>query len=162
MSATAAARLEEDAMAWAPTVRPTTDEVVGQRHPREGRMPAAIAISAGFGAGLLLAAGFALFGPSQATGIVVLAAVAVLLSWFSTVPGALGIGVLSWLFYSGFVTHSHGQLAVTGVKDGIVAAVLIGLALAVSLFRAVLTYRPPFPDVHVPHQRSSEHAERHG
>jgi hypothetical protein len=149
-------------MVVAPTVRPAADQAVGQRHPSEGRMPAAIAISAGFGAGLLLAAGFALFGPSQATGIVVLAAVAVLLSWFSTVPGALGIGVMSWLFYSGFVAHSHGQLAVTGVKDGIVAAVLIGLALAVSLFRAVLAYRQlPFPDVHVPHQRSSEQAESH-
>lgn len=137
-----------------PTVRPATDQARVQRHPREGRMPAAIAISAGFGAGLLLAAGFTLMAPSQSTGIVVLAAVTILLSWFSTVPGALGIGVMSWLFYSGFVAHSHGQLAVTGVKDGIVAAVLIGLALAVSLFRAVLAYRHrPFPDVHVPPQR---------
>ena len=33
---------------------------------------------------------------------------------------------MSWLFYSGFVAHSHGQLAVTGARDGIVAAVLIG------------------------------------
>src|SRR6201999_3261774 len=102
------------------------------------RMPAAIAISAGFGAGLLLAAGFSLLGPSQGTGIVVLAAVTIVLSWFATVPGALGIGVMGWLFYSGFVAHSHGQLAVTGVRDGIVAAVLIGLALLVSVVRAVL------------------------
>ncbi len=102
-------------------------------------MPAAIATSAGFGAGLLVAAGCALLGPSQGAGIAALAAVTILLSWFATVPGALGIGVVSWLFYSGFVAHSHGQLAVTGAKDGIVAAVLIGLALVVSVFRAVLT-----------------------
>ncbi|HEX4226619.1 MAG TPA: hypothetical protein VHZ97_29920 [Pseudonocardiaceae bacterium] len=143
-------------------VRPVVDRTAGQRHPGDGRMPAAIAISAGFGAGLLLAAGFALFGPSQGTGIAVLAAATILLSWLATVPGALGIGVMGWLFYSGFVAHSHGQLAVTGVRDGIVAAVLIGLALVVSVFRAVLTYRHrPFPDVHVPYQRESEHVESH-
>ena len=139
------------------SVRPATDRAVGQRHPREGRMPAAIAISAGFGAGLLLAAGFSLLGPSQGTGIVVLAAVTIVLSWFATVPGALGIGVMGWLFYSGFVAHSHGQLAVTGVRDGIVAAVLIGLALVVSTIRAIIAYRHVrFPDVHVPPQRDSE------
>ena len=143
-------------------VRPVVDQTEGQRHPREGRMPAAIAISAGFGTGLLLAAGFALFGPSQLTGIVVLAAATIVLSWFATVPGALGIGAMGWLFYSGFVAHSHGQLAVTGARDGIVAAVLIGLALVVSLLRAVLTYRRlPFPDVDLPHQRASEQAESH-
>jgi hypothetical protein len=162
MSATAAREREEGAMVLSAPVRPVVDQTEGQRHPREGRMPAAIAISAGFGAGLLLAAGFSLFGPSQATGIVVLAAVTIVLSWFSTVPGALGSGVLGWLFYSGFVAHSHGQLGVTGVRDAIVAAVLIGLALAVSLFRAVLTYRHrPFPDVDVPDQRGSEQVESH-
>ncbi|HJP74273.1 MAG TPA: hypothetical protein VJ914_08395 [Pseudonocardiaceae bacterium] len=100
-------------------------------------MPAAIAISAGFGAGLLLAAGFSVLSPSQGIGIAVLAVVTVVLSWFATVPGALGIGVMGWLFYSGFVAHSHGQLAVTGSKDAIAAAVLLGLALAVSVFRAL-------------------------
>lgn len=148
-------------MVVSPEVRSATDRVVGQRHPRDGRMPAAIAISAGFGAGLLLAAGFSVLGPSVGTGIAVLAAATIVLSWFSTVPGALGIGVMSWLFYSGFVAHSHGQLAVTGARDGVVAAVLIGFALAVSAFRAVLTYRQVrFPDVHVPHQRSDQ-LERH-
>lgn len=146
-------------MVLSSSVRPVVDRSAGTRHPSEGRMPAAIASSAGFGAGLLLAAGFALFGPSQSTGIVVLAAVTIVLSWFATVPGALGIGVMSWLFYSGFVAHSHGQLAVTGVKDGIVAAVLIGLALIVSTARAVIAYRHVrFPDVHVPRPRRSEHA----
>lgn len=148
-------------MVVSPEVRSATDRVVRQRHPRDGRMPATIAISAGFGAGLLLAAGFSLLGPSQGTGIAVLAAVTIVLSWFSTVPGALGIGVMSWLFYSGFVAHSHGQLGVTGVRDGIVAAVLIGLALAVSVFRAVLSYRSArFPAVQVPRQRSDQ-LERH-
>lgn len=124
-------------------------------------MPAAIAISAGFGAGLLLAAGFGLLGPSQATGVVVLASVTVVLSWFSTVPGALGIGALGWLFYSGFVAHSHGQLAVNGTRDGIVAAVLIGLAVAVSTLRAVLSHRQArFPAVRIPRQRSDQ-LERH-
>ena len=126
--------------------------------PKDGRMPAAIAISAGFGAGLLLAAGFALFGPSVGTGVVVLAAATAVLSWFSTVPGALGIGVMGWLFYSGFVAHGHGQLGVTGPRDAIVAAVLIGLALLVSVVRAVLSLRPlRFPEVRVPRQRSAQH-----
>lgn len=125
-------------------------------------MPAAIAISAGFGAGLLLAAGFAVLSPSQGTGIAMLAAVTVVLSWFATVPGALGIGVMGWLFYSGFVAHSHGQLAVTGSTDGIVAAVLVGLALGVSVVRAIIAYRyMRFPDVHVPLPRSSDHVQRH-
>lgn len=142
-------------MVVSPTVRPATDHrPTGRARPSDGRMPAAIAISAGFGAGLLLAAGFAVLGPGQGTGIVVLAAVTIVLSWFATVPGALGIGVLGWLFYSGFVAHSHGQLAVTGPRDGIVAAVLIGLALAVSVLRAVLSTRTVrFPDVRVPPQR---------
>ena len=145
-------------MAVSSSVRPGADRSDGLRHPTEGRMPAAIAISAGFGVGLLLAAGFALLEPSRSTGIVLLAVATIVLSWFSTVPGALGIGVMGWLFYSGFVAHSHGQLAVTGVQDAIVAAVLIGLALVVSVFRAVLAYRPMrFPDVHVPRQRRSEH-----
>jgi hypothetical protein len=161
MSATAAHEREEDAMVVTPEVRSATDRVVGRRHPGDGRMPAAIAVSAGFGAGLLLAAGFALLGPSQVTGVVVLAAVTIGLSWCSTVPGALGIGGMSWLFYSGFVAHSHGQLAVTGMRDGVVAAVLVGLALLVSMFRAVLGYRHPrFPDVHIPRQRSDQ-LERH-
>ena len=149
-------------MVVSPEVRQATGATTGQRHPRDGRMPAAIAISAGFGAGLVLAAGFASIGPSVVTGVVVLAAVTVVLSWFSTVPGALGIGVLAWLFYSGFVAHSHGQLGVTGARDAIVAAVLIGLALLVSVFRAVLGLRPPrFPEVHVPPQRSTErHSEQ--
>jgi hypothetical protein len=143
-------------------VRPVPDRAVELRHPGEGRMPAAIAISAGFGAGLLLAAGFTLLSPSQSTGIVVLAMVTVVLSWFATVPGALGIGVMGWLFYSGFVAHSHGRLAVTGSKDAIVAAVLIGLALVVSVFRAIIAYRHVrFPDVHVPRQRSSDQLGSH-
>jgi hypothetical protein len=119
-------------------------------------MPAAIAISSAFGVGLVLAAGFAVFGPSQGTGIVLLAAVTVTLSWLSTVPGALGIGAMSWLFYSGFVVHSHGQLGVTGAKDGVVAAVLVGLALFVALTRAVLTFRRVrYPEVRLPRQRRS-------
>ena len=141
------------------SVRPVAERAPETRRPREGRMPAAIAISAGFGAGLVLAACFALLGPSQGTGIAALAVATIVLSWFSTVPGALGIGVMGWLFYSGFVAHSHGHLAVTGAKDGIVAAVLIGLALVVSVFRAVLAYRRlRFPEVRVPRQRWSEHA----
>jgi len=120
-------------------------------------MPAAIAISAGFGAGLVLAAAFTLLGPSRGAGIVVLAVATVALSWFSTVPGALGIGAMSWLFYSGFVAHSHGQLAVTGIRDGVVAAVLVGLALVVSVLRAVLTYRGVrYPEVRIPRQRRSD------
>jgi hypothetical protein len=143
-------------------VRPLPDRAVQLRPAREGRMPAAIAISAGFGAGLLLAAGFTVLSPSQDVGIVVLAAVTVVLSWFATVPGALGIGVMGWLFYSGFVAHSHGQLAVTGRMDGIVAAVLIGLALGVSVVRAIIGYRRlPFPDVQVPEPRPSDHVQRH-
>lgn len=71
------------------------DRAAVGRHPRDGRMPAAIAISAGFGAGLVLAAAFTLLGPSRGAGIVVLAVATVALSWFSTVPGALGIGAMS-------------------------------------------------------------------
>jgi hypothetical protein len=133
--------LEEAAIVVSTLIRPVAEHVSGTRDPREGRMPAAIAGAAGFGVGLLLAAGFALFEPSRGTGVAVLAVATIVLSWFATVPGALGIGVLGWLFYSGFVAHSHGHLAVTGAPDAIVAAVLIGLALVVSVLRAVLAVR---------------------
>jgi hypothetical protein len=137
------------------------DRAAVGRHPRDGRMPAALAISAGFGAGLVLAAAFTVLGPSHTTGIVVLAMTTVALSWFSTVPGALGIGATSWLFYSGFVAHSHGQLAVTGIRDGVVATVLVGLALVVSVLRAVLTYRRVrYAEVRIPLQRRSDEDPR--
>ncbi len=138
------------------------DQVAVGRHPREGRMPAMIAISAGFGVGLVLAAGFALFGPGPITGIVVLAVVTVVLSWLSTVPGALGIGAMSWLFYSGFVVHGQGQLAVSGTRDAVAAAILVGLGLVVSLSRAALSYRRVgYPEIHLPHPRRSHEDPDH-
>jgi hypothetical protein len=95
----------------------------------EGRMPAPVALAAALGLDLLLAAVFALAHPAVVPAVLVLALAAGALSWWTTVPGALGVGALGWLFYSGFVTHTQGQLGGLDLRDGIVAAILLGAGL---------------------------------
>jgi hypothetical protein len=100
------------------------------RHPRPdtrpARMPASIALVAAFGADLVFAALVTAAHVNHTAGIVALAVIAGVLSWWSALPGALGVGVLGWLFYSGFVAHADGQLGVTGPRDLVVLAVLAG------------------------------------
>jgi hypothetical protein len=72
-------------------------------------------------------------------GVVLLLAIAGTLSWWATIPGAVGIGGLGWLFYSGFVVHAHGQLGITGPKDAVVLGVLVGGALLSAAVRGLLS-----------------------
>jgi Predicted membrane protein (DUF2254) len=90
--------------------------------PVQCRLPAA-AGALGFGGYLVAAAAISLSHNGSVVG-------AALMGWWTTVPGALWIGVMGWFFYSGFVTHVHGQLGIVGVSDAVVALTLIVAAVA--------------------------------
>jgi len=92
------------------------------------------------------AAGLAAIGPAPTVGITVLLVVAAILGCCTTVPGAALIGLLGWPFYSGFVTHSQGVLAITGTRDAVVAGLLVVVAVAASVVRVLLA-RAPQPQV---------------
>lgn len=102
-------------------------------------MSAAVGISAGFGVYLVVAALLTAVSFGHTVGIVLLLAIAGTLSWWATIPGAVGIGALGWLFYSGFVAHTHGQLGITGPTDAVVLGVLVGGALLSAAVRSLLS-----------------------
>lgn len=102
-------------------------------------MPAAVGTAASFGVYLVVAALLTALPFGHTVGVVLLLAVAGTLSWWATIPGAVGIGALGWLFYSGFVTHADGQLGVTGPRDAVVLGMLIGGALLSAAVRSLLS-----------------------
>jgi hypothetical protein len=81
------------------------------------------------------------------------AAIVGAIGWRSTLPAALGVGVLGWPFYSGFIAHTQGQLGSIGVRDAVVLVVLVGIALGAAAMGTVLRQRDVYaagPDsVHV-------------
>jgi hypothetical protein len=101
-------------------------------------MSAAVGISVGFGVYLVAAALLTAVSFGHTAGLVLLLVIAGTLSWWATIPGAVGIGALGWLFYSGFVAHAHGQLGITGPMD---AVVLLGGALLSAVVRRLLSRR---------------------
>jgi hypothetical protein len=116
-----------------------------------GRMTTAMGIAAGFGAYLVVAALVTAVPMGHVAGVLVLVVVAGTLSWWATVPGALGIGLLGWPFYSGFIAHARGQLGIGGRQDAIVLAVLVGAVLVVVGVRALLSRgRNPIPVIPLP------------
>ena len=62
-------------------------------------------------------------------GLALVALVVVLSSIDATWPSAVGIAVLSWLFVTGFVTNSLGELRFNGPRDGPLPILLVGLAV---------------------------------
>jgi hypothetical protein len=112
-------------------------------------MSTAVGTSAGFGVYLMGAALLTAVPFGHTAGIVLLLAIAGTLSWWATIPGAVGIGALGWLFYSGFVAHAHGQLAITGPRDAVVLGVLVGGALLSAATRSLLS-RGGAPSVPAP------------
>jgi hypothetical protein len=102
-------------------------------------MPTAVGTAASFGVYLVVAALLTAVPFGHTVGIVLLLAIAGTLSWWATIPGAVGIGALGWLFYSGFVTHAHGQLGVTGPRDAVVLGMLVGGALLSAAVRSLLS-----------------------
>jgi hypothetical protein len=114
-------------------------------------MPTAAGIAAAFGVYLVVAVALTLLTFGHTADVVVLLVVAGTLSWWATVPGALGIGLLGWPFYSGFIAHSHAQLGITGSRDAVVLAAMVGTALVVVAVRAMLSRgRAPIPAVPMP------------
>jgi hypothetical protein len=111
-------------------------------------MSTAVGTSVGFGVYLVVAALLTAVPFGHTAGIVLLLAIAGTLSWWATIPGAVGIGALGWLFYSGFVTHAHGQLGVTGPRDAVVLGMLVGATLLSAGARRLLSQggaRPVIP-----------------
>jgi hypothetical protein len=102
-------------------------------------MSAAVGTSVGFCVYLVAAALLTMVSFGHTAGIVLLLAIAGMLSWWATIPGAVGIGALGWLFYSGFVAHAHGQLGITGRQDAVVFGVLVGGALLSAAVRSLLS-----------------------
>jgi len=112
-------------------------------------MSPAVGTAASFGVYLIAAALLTAVPLGHTGGVVLLLAIAGTFSWWATVPGALGIGTLGWLFYSGFVAHAHGQLGFTGPRDAVVLAVLVGVALLSAAVRRFLS-RSAVPVVPTP------------
>jgi hypothetical protein len=112
-------------------------------------MSPAVGTAGSFGGYLLAAALLTAVPFGHTSGIVLLLVIAGTFSWWATVPGALGIGTLGWLFYSGFVAHAHGQLGLTGPRDAIVLGVLLGGALLIAAGRRFLS-RSAVPVVPAP------------
>jgi hypothetical protein len=85
------------------------------------------AYSASAAATAVAAAGGGTHRPGFALGLLALAASAVGLR--ATVPVALATGGMGWLFYAGFITGRHAQLAWQGTPDIWRLAILTGAAL---------------------------------
>lgn len=125
-------------------------------------MPAAVGCAVGFGVYLVAAAVLSAVVPSRLVGVVVLVAIAALLGFSTTVAGAALVGLLGWPFYSGFVTHRAGVLAVTGVGDAVVTGALVVVAVAASVARAMA--RTPADEgaaVDIPVQRRAAEQLQH-
>jgi len=126
-------------------------------------MPATVGCAAGFGAYLVAAAGVTALAPDHRLGVAVLLVIAALIGYWTSLPGAALVGLLGWPFYSGFVTHGEGVLAVTGVSDGVVAATLVAAAVLASLLHNGITRiqaHVPRVAVDIPAQRRpAEHLQ---
>jgi hypothetical protein len=112
-------------------------------------MSPAVGTAASFGVYLVVAALLTAVPFGHTAGIVLLLAIAGTFGWWATMPGAVGIGALGWLFYSGFVAHAHGQLGLTGPRDAVVLGVLVGAALLCAGSRRFLS-RGAAPSVPAP------------
>lgn len=106
------------------------------------RIPAAISAPVAFGGYLVVAAGLTMVRPGRPAGVVALLVIAALVGWWTTVPGAVGAGLLGWPFYAGFVTHADGVLGLTGRQDAVVVGALLAAAGSAVAVRAVFARLP--------------------
>ncbi|REH46908.1 hypothetical protein BCF44_10672 [Kutzneria buriramensis] len=105
------------------------------------RLPAAAAGALGMAGYSVVAVSVALTPHDVPVDVLLTLAAAGLTGWWTTVPGALWIGVLGWFFYSGFVTHADGQLGVVGVSDALMAGALLVVAVGAAAVRPLLLRR---------------------
>jgi hypothetical protein len=109
--------------------------------PVQRRLPAAASGALGFGGYMIAATVISLAHDGPLVGVALLVTGAGLMGWWTTVPGALWIGGMGWFFYSGFVTHTYGQLGIVGVSDAAMAAALIGAAVGAAATRPSILRR---------------------
>jgi hypothetical protein len=105
------------------------------------RLPAAAAGALGMAGYSVMAVSVALTPHDMPIDVLLTLAAAGLAGWWTTVPGAVWIGALGWFFYSGFVTHTEGQLGVVGVSDAVMAGALLVVAVAATATRTLLLRR---------------------
>lgn len=96
-------------------------------------MTKSIAFVCAFVAYLVASAVFAATHADHVAGIVTLAVIAAGIGWYSSVSGAALAGLAGWPFFAGFVTHTDGQIGVTGRIDLIAVLALVAAAVLASL-----------------------------
>jgi len=94
-------------------------------------LPASKGLLAGYCAMAAATCVAVLAGGTQRTGVALglLAVAAFVIAVRVTAPVALASGAMGWLFYSGFITGRHGDLAWHGAADVARLGILLGAAL---------------------------------
>jgi hypothetical protein len=97
--------------------------------PDPVRRPAGFNLASAFGASFLLVAVSHVVGLSTFWAVSLIALVVGVCSTGATWPASLGVGVIGWLFVTGFVINSLGELHVTGLSDVWRLLLLVGAAV---------------------------------
>lgn len=91
--------------------------------------PAGFNLAAAFGASSLLVAASHVVGLPTYWAVALIALVVALCSTGGTWPASLGVGVIGWLFVTGFVINSRGELHITGSPDVWRLLLMVGVAV---------------------------------
>jgi hypothetical protein len=91
--------------------------------------PAGFNLAPAFGVSFLLVAVSHVVDLSTFWAVALISLVVALCSTGATWPASLGVGVIGWLFVTGFVINSLGELHVTGWSDAWRLLLLVGVAV---------------------------------
>jgi hypothetical protein len=91
--------------------------------------PAGFNLASAFGISFLLVAVSDVVGLPTYWAVALIALVVALCSTGATWPASLGVGVIGWLFVTGFVVNSLGELHITGLSDVGRLLLLVGVAV---------------------------------
>lgn len=94
------------------------------------KQPAGINLAAAFSTSFLLVAVAQVVGLSTYEAVTLIAIVVGLCSTGATWPATLGVAVIGWLFVTGFVINSRGELHITGLPDLSRLLLMLGVAVA--------------------------------
>ncbi len=92
-----------------------------------------MAMGSAFAVLLVLAALFSVAPLGTTTEIAVIAAAVAVISWWSTPGAAVTVGLVAFLFVSGFVFGQEGALTWDGEIDALLLLALVSLALSASV-----------------------------
>jgi len=102
-------------------VSPTSPTGLGwadlRRAENDPRPPGPLVVSVAFALLLAWVAVGSLFELRRAVLVVGVLVIACVSAWWLTVPAAIGLGVMAFLFMDGFVQNAMGQLAWDGTRD---------------------------------------------